>query len=162
MLAAHGEEGAFGWVLNGKHVMSLTELLARALLERHPVSVPGMVRAGGPVSPEQVWLLYRTEDRFEGVEGEWELGAGLVACASRRVLELIQERGRAPEVVALAGYAGWAPSQLEEEIRAGAWLPADLEPGWLLETPAQELWGRAYARLGTTPLAFTSKVIGSA
>ena len=63
LLAAHGQEGAFGWVINGPVVMSLRELLERADLTVEG-DVSGSVRTGGPVSPEQVWLVYRSDPRF--------------------------------------------------------------------------------------------------
>src|SRR5690606_28209821 len=56
LLAAHGPDGAFGWVLNGKAVMSVSELLVRAEVTERRVELPGMVRFGGPVSQDQIWL----------------------------------------------------------------------------------------------------------
>jgi putative transcriptional regulator len=161
LLAAHGQEGAFGWVINGPEVMSLRELFARADLEiEHDIA--GQVRAGGPVSPEQVWLVYRSDERFAGIEGQFEVGPGVTASASRAVLELIA-RGTVPEsVMALIGYAGWAPSQLENEIRVGAWLPIDLQASLVFDEPRERLWEAAYERVGSTPMAFASRTVGSA
>ena len=62
----------------------------------------------------------------------------------------------------LAGYAGWAPMQLENEIRAGAWLPTDVEASIVFDVPADDLWRKAYERIGATPMAFTSRTVGSA
>jgi putative transcriptional regulator len=56
------------------------------------------------------------------------------------------------------GYAGWAPGQLENEIRAGAWLPVDLNPELVFSVPRDKIWQRAYEGAGTTPMAFTSRV----
>ena len=63
---------------------------------------------------------------------------------------------------ALVGYAGWAPSQLEHEIARGAWLPSKLEPSLVFDVPAERLWQAAYERVGVTPMAFTSRTVGSA
>src|SRR5688572_6409563 len=82
LLASHGKNGAFGWVINGERVMSLSELATHAGLECDPA--PGVagkiagsggsdgrggqgysVYLGGPVGREQVWLLYRTEERLQ-------------------------------------------------------------------------------------------------
>jgi len=162
LLAAHGTDGAFGWVLNGREVMRLGELLVRAELVAETPDLPGSVRVGGPVSPDQLWLVYRADDRFEAYEGQLELGQGVVASASRQVLEAIID-GRVPEgLMALVGYAGWAPGQLENEIRAGAWLPTDLDASVVFDVPREDLWHAAYERLGTTPIAFTSRTVGSA
>jgi putative transcriptional regulator len=162
LLAAHGADGAFGWVLNGREVMTLGELLVRAELVEEPPDLAGSVRVGGPVSPDQVWLVYRADRRFETFEGQLELGHGVVASASRKVLEAIVEGSVPDDLMALVGYAGWAPEQLENEIRAGAWLPTDLEAPLVFDVPREKLWQAAYERVGTTPIAFTSRTVGSA
>jgi len=162
LLAAHGPEGAFGWIINGRELMTVSELLIRAELVESAVETAGAVRVGGPVSPEQVWLVYRSDERLPELEGQFEVGVGITASASRSVLEAIAA-GRAPRsLVGFAGYAGWAPSQLENEIRNGAWLPTDVEPDIVFDVPREQVWHGAYERIGATPIAFTSRTVGSA
>ncbi len=158
LMAAHGEEGAFGWVINGREVMTLSELLVRADVATKPPALSGSVRVGGPVSPEQVWLVYREQHRFDDIEDQFEIGPGVLACASRRVLEVIAEGVVPASLFGVIGYAGWAPGQLENEIRGGAWLPVDLKVGLVFDVPREELWQRAYESAGTTPMAFSSRV----
>ncbi len=162
LLASQGEDGAFGWVLNGKAVMSVSELLVRAEITSEVVDLPGMVRFGGPVSQEQVWLVYPSEERLPGVEGQFDVAEGIVATASKAVLEELARGAKMPRVLGLAGYAGWGPGQLEGEIRAGAWLPADVAASMVFGVPVEQLWEQAYAQMGTTPIAFTSRTVGSA
>jgi putative transcriptional regulator len=162
LLAAHGPEGAFGWIINGREVMTLSELLQRSDVTDQHVPLAGNVRVGGPVSPEQVWLVYRSEDRFAGVEGQFEVGSGILASASRKVLETIADRRVSGSVVGLVGYAGWAPDQLEAEIRVGAWLPTDVAAELVFEVPREQIWQRAYERIGASPMAFTTRTVGSA
>lgn len=162
LLAAHGPDGAFGWVINGRELMTLGELLVRAEVTENPPPMRGSVRVGGPVSPEQVWIVYRADERFKDIEGQFQVGDGVTASASRKVLEAIAG-GSVPEsLLALVGYAGWAPSQLEHEIARGAWLPSNLEPSLVFDVPAERLWQAAYERAGVTPIAFTSRTVGSA
>ncbi len=162
LLAAHGPDGAFGWIINGRELMTLPELLMRAEVTTELVDAEGSVRIGGPVSPEQVWLVYRTEHRLVDVEGQFEVGEGITASASRKVLEAVASGQFPNALVGLVGYAGWAPSQLEDEIRAGAWLPTDVDASIVFDVPRDETWTRAYERMGTTPIAFTSRTVGSA
>jgi putative transcriptional regulator len=162
LLAAHGPEGAFGWVINGRELMTIEELLHRADLAPPRISPSGRVRIGGPVSPEQVWLLYRTDDRLRDFPEQFDVGSGVTASPSRRMLEEIAN-GRGPQgVMGLVGYAGWAPSQLENEIRIGSWLPTDADPKIVFDVAREEIWQRAYERMGTTPIAFTTRTVGSA
>ena len=61
LLSAHGPDGAFGWVLNGKQSMSFSELLVRArivgdcagLARRRARGRPGLPRAGLAGLPER-------------------------------------------------------------------------------------------------------------
>lgn len=162
LLAAHGPDGAFGWVINGRDVMTIDELLVRAEISSQGIDAKGTVRIGGPVAQEQVWLIYRTEHRLVEFDEQFEVGNGITASPSRRLLEAIAQ-GRCPDsLIGLLGYAGWAPSQLENEIRVGAWLPTDADASLLFDVPRGEVWQRAYERVGTTPMAFTTRTVGSA
>lgn len=162
LLASHDEEGAFGWVINGAQVMSLSELLVRAEILEERLPVPGLVSRGGPVSEEQVWLVYPEGSKLSGVEGQFDVAPGICATASRALLERLAEGEEVPELRAFAGYAGWAPGQLEDEIRAGGWLPGPIDHDLAFRTPLAEVWQRAFERLGTSPIAFTARTVGSA
>ena len=162
LLAAHGPEGAFGWVINGRELMSLSDLLVRADVTATPPDVHGVVRVGGPVSQEQIWLVYRIQDKFDSIEGQFDVGSHILATASRKVLEALGDGHKHGNVVGLAGYAGWAPSQLENEIRAGAWLPLEVEPAMIFDVPANEAWQYAFSLVGATPMSFTTRTVGLA
>ena len=162
LLASHGPEGAFGWVINGREIMTLAELLVRAEVTESAPDIPGTVRLGGPVSPDQVWLVYKVEDRFDGIEGQFTVGSQILATASKRVLEMLAEGQSDASVVAFAGYAGWAPMQLENEIRKGAWLPTDLDVAMVFDVPRERVWERAFGLVGATPMSFTSRTVGLA
>jgi putative transcriptional regulator len=162
LLAAHGPEGAFGWIINGRELMTLPELLVRSQVSEAPEELSCPVRLGGPVSPEQVWLVYRSEERFIDHDGQFDVGNGITATASRKVLETIAAGTVPRSLIALVGYAGWAPGQLENEIRCGSWLPIDVVPDLVFDTAPEQAWTAAYGRVGTTPIAFTTRTVGSA
>jgi len=162
LLSAHGPEGAFGWVLNGQEAMPLAELLVRTELAQEAPDLPGVARIGGPVSQDQVWLLYPSGVLPAELEGQLEVAEGITASASRKVLEVVAA-GRVPRgLITLVGYAGWGPGQLENEIKLGAWLPTDVTAEVVFDTPLADLWARAYARVGATPMSFTTRTVGSA
>lgn len=163
LVAAHNNEGAFGWVINGEELMSMAELLERADMPKVDGAQPrGTVRRGGPVGREQVWLLYRTADRPADVEDQMDVGCGITASSSRKLLTLLTQ-GTAPfPIIGVAGYAGWGPEQLENEIGSGSWLPMDADASLLFEMEPADLWLKAYERAGVTAMSFTTRVVGSA
>ena len=60
--------------------------------------------------------------------------------------------GRGPRRALVAlGYAGWAPNQLEDELRRNGWLICDADEELLFSTDDQAKWGKALAKLGVSP-----------
>ena len=84
------------------------------------------VLRGGPMQTDRGFVVHRAG-------GEWDstlkVSDALHVTTSRDILAAMA-RGEGPEeaVVAL-GYAGWDGGQLEEEIRANAWLSAPVDLG---------------------------------
>ncbi len=148
LLLEHGEEGALGIVVNRESALLLQDLCRD---HRIPYSCePGKrVRTGGPVQPEQGLVLFGPE--HEDPEGR-PVVDGLHVSASRGTLRRLcgLTRGR---FHCYAGYAGWGPNQLEDEIAAGTWLVARAEPELVLESPPEEIWQRSLAKLGIDPAA---------
>jgi putative transcriptional regulator len=140
----------------------LSELLERTDLASDALDVPGVVRIGGPVSQDQVWLIYPTGALPVDLDGQVEVGSGITASASRKVLEVVAAGQIPGRLITLVGYAGWGPWQLENEIKVGAWLPTDVTAEIVFDTPLESLWARAYARVGATPMSFTTRTVGSA
>ena len=168
MLASHDREGAFGWVINGSTLMTLGELLSQVEIDGPDSDVldsPCLEREvckGGPVSTEQVGLVYPAHEALEGIKEQIEICPGIYATASRDFLERLADGLNVPSVRAFAGYAGWAEGQLESEIKEGVWLPGEISSELLFETSSSQIWNRAYQLQGMNPMAFTSKTIGSA
>lgn len=167
LLASHDAEGAFGWVINGEPLLSIGELLEQAGIDvdpnaKEPACLLDPVRKGGPVSVEQVWLVYPTQASLPDVDGQMEIAPGISATASREFLQKLASGIDVPGLRAFAGYAGWAGGQLESEIKAGAWLPGEPHVDLVFDTASEDMWQRAYEKQGTTPIAFTTRVVGSA
>jgi putative transcriptional regulator len=71
-------------------------------------------------------------------------------------------RGQGPsEAVVALGYAGWQGGQLEDEIRANAWLSAPVDSRLIFDTPFESRW-QAAGRLLGIELALISPVSGNA
>ena len=160
LLGRAGEEGALGWVVNGRELMSVRELLTSSDLVPASQSIPdtpsfaSAVRVGGPVAPAAGWLIYRRLP--QPLPGEITVGADLGVTGELAAFSaLLAGRGPA-DFRMLLGCAGWAPGQLEAEIGAGAWLPAAVTPALVMDAQAAFVWDEAYhLAVGTEPAAFS-------
>ena len=88
--------------------------------------------------------------------------AGLAPLPGSRLLATVDLDGDPEEVrphlVAIrvfAGYAGWAPEQLDAEIAAGGWYVVDALPGDVLAADPGHLWRDVLRRQGL-PLALAA------
>lgn len=147
-LVQEGEEGALGIVVNRE-----TSLLLGDLCRDHKIPYVGdpgkRVRLGGPVQPEQGFVLYGPEHGDpEGREVQDGLHLSTSTGTLARLCSLQQGRFHC-----YSGYAGWGPGQLEREIAEGAWIIAPSNPHLVLEGPPDEIWVRALRDLGIDPAA---------
>src|SRR5688500_18352929 len=124
LLGRHGEDGALGWVLNGRELMSVRELFSSSELVPDGVAVPETAPfartacVGGPVAPAAGWLVYRRPP--EALPGEIPVGPELGVSGEMAAFTLVLRGGGPSQFRLLLGCAGWAPGQLESEISAGA------------------------------------------
>lgn len=167
LLGLHDEESSLGWIVNGE-VVERAALVVRATgLAKPGDALPAAFDApalrGGPVSPDTVWILYRRAKGEPLLDGSIAVGEEIAVTATQDALRALI-RGQGPSSFRLlVGYAGWGAGQLERELAAGAWLPAEADGALLFEDPPATLWQRAYAKtIGTIPAAFVSTSRGSA
>ncbi len=122
LLLQQSDEGALGVVVNHE-----TPLLLRDLCRDQSIDYSGdpkkHVRRGGPVQPENGLVLFGPEHVDPADPEDRQVLNGLHVSASRETLHRLCKlpRGR---FHCYAGYAGWAPEQLEQEIGAGSWITA--------------------------------------
>jgi putative transcriptional regulator len=151
LLVAHGDDGALGIVVNGnKPVACVGDLLEQLSLVDDASKFKDEVRLGGPVQPEIGWLVYRPSAEVAR-EGEIKLTDSVAVTQSREVLAAIGRSEGPAQYAAYLGYAGWAPGQLDEELRRGAWLPATIDASIVFDVAVDDRWKRAYALAGVTP-----------
>ena len=146
LLCEFAEEGAFGLVLNRPTEFPASEVVQLVPPIAAANDLPLWI--GGPVEPERGWILF-TEKR-ERDEAR-EIAPGLFLSASPDVLRRVLESSMPPRARVMAGYAGWGPGQLDQELSESSWLLADVDAEFLFTTPAAELWEAAIRRIGADP-----------
>ena len=139
-------EGAFGLVLNRP-----TEMAASEMVRLEPPIARGndlRLHVGGPVQPERGWILVGDEPD----EPEFRTVIdGLYLSTSPTLLRRVLEARPEPRARVVAGYAGWGPGQLDEELAQSAWLMADVELDLVFDVDANVMWETAIRRLGADP-----------
>ena len=164
LLIDHGEEGSFGFVINRRTDLALTDVFNEVGVTGEAAeSVSAPVLLGGPVSPESGWILYDAEGVPQPSSGKTIAVGERISCsASIELLERIA-RGDGPETCAMMlGYSGWGAGQLEDEMKKGSWIPVDLDYGLVFETPVDQRWEAALASLGIDPARVIDSQIASA
>jgi putative transcriptional regulator len=145
LMLDHGPEGALGVVLNRPTGLPVDEIL-EPWSDQALASPPGVVFRGGPVSPDAVIGLART-DADEIDESLWRIvldGVGTVDLAIVPGEQPVNVLG----VRMFAGYAGWSPDQLEEELAEGAWIVLDAVEADVFTADAGALWHDVLQRQG--------------
>jgi putative transcriptional regulator len=133
LVCQHDSEGAFGLVLNRSSGNKLGEMIV--------ADVPDPIKEqtlflGGPVQLSALSFLH--SDNFlpdASVMPNLDLGHSLDT-----LVELGESFSSTRKMKMFAGYAGWSPGQLEEEMKRKAWLvhPASLE--LVFDTDPKTLW----------------------
>jgi putative transcriptional regulator len=146
LLIRQDDEGALGIVVNRE-----TSLLLRDLCRDHEIPYSGnpdkRVRLGGPVQPEQGFVLYGPEHGDpEGHEIEPGLHFSTSTSTLARLCALSDGRFQC-----YSGYAGWGPRQLEREITEGTWILAPPDPSLVLDQDPEEMWRGALTSNGIDP-----------
>ena len=137
------DTGALGVVLNRESDLSLASVLPPwAGL----VSAPRALFAGGPVSPEGAICLASPTGVDEDPPGWRRLFSAIGLLHLDTPVEIAE--GAYRDLRIFAGYAGWAPDQLQGEVERGAWVPVRLHPGDVFDSDPATLWRRVLGRQG--------------
>ncbi|MFE3324546.1 YqgE/AlgH family protein [Streptomyces sp. NPDC059176] len=149
LLLDHDDEGSLGVILNRPTPVGVVDILEPwAGL----AGEPGVVFQGGPVSLDSA-LGVAVIPGDEGPLG-WRRVYGAIGLVDLEA---------PPELLAaalgslriFAGYAGWGPGQLEDELTEGAWYVVESEPGDVSSPRPEALW-RAVLRRQRSELAMVA------
>jgi putative transcriptional regulator len=144
LMAQHNHDGALGVVIN----RPLGDRPVAGLLEAFGVDAKGMtgnvrVFAGGPVSPEIGFVVHGADYHLANTI---DIDGKVALTAAPDVLRDIG-RGKGPTKSLVAfGYAGWGPSQLDDEIARGDWYSVAEEPSLVFDDDRANVWTDAMAR----------------
>ncbi|MCH7559260.1 MAG: YqgE/AlgH family protein [Planctomycetes bacterium] len=153
-LCAHSADGAMGLVVN-KLIDGITfpDLLQQLNIETTSPDEKIRVHFGGPVESGRGFVLH-SDDYVQ--ESTLVIRDGVALTATVEVLRDIAE-GNGPTRSLLAlGYAGWAPGQLDSEIKANGWLNVTADENLIFGGKLDNKWSKAIAKLGIDLLSLSS------
>lgn len=143
-LLAHGDEGAFGVILNRPSDTAVGEIIEPwAPL----AALPGVMFLGGPVGRNAVVGLGRLAEGPASDEHRHDWQPTVPGITTVDLNQPPVLTGEEVEAVRLfAGSAGWAAGQLEDELAEGAWWLVDPAVDDLFCPDPEALWTKVLRR----------------
>ena len=101
---------------------------------------------GGPVEPYAGFTLHSRDVMLENsVPVDDETAVNVQDDA----LQALAEGAGPNRMIFILGYAGWAPGQLENEMKRGDWYVVEADPELIFSEEPSRTWERAVARFST-------------
>lgn len=135
LLIDYDWNGAMGLVINRPSRLRLSEVLPeiKGLKQRTDT-----VYFGGPVGRSQMLLLVRSGSQLEESH---PVSEDIYISSSRMVLQRMIDHADAKESFRVyAGYAGWAPGQLNQEVSKGSWHIFEADAKIVFDMEPSEIW----------------------
>lgn len=143
-ICEHNEEGAMGLIINKPLGIQLNDILEELKISPSQALNPNIMQ-GGPVSPEQGFVLYQGDaDNIQSIM----VGDLVHLTTSKDILNSISNGDGPADSIICLGYAGWDAGQLEEEIANNSWLTVQADSELLFHTDSEQLANKAASKLG--------------
>lgn len=149
-MCEHNEYGAIGIVINRPISMMLGEIFQQMNISCTDTAINQTpVLAGGPIDQERGFIFHKPSKH------KWRstinLSSDIAITTSKDILEAIAGGEGPKQFLISLGYAGWAPGQLESELKENAWLTVKADKHILFDTPYESRWFESVALLGIDP-----------
>ena len=160
LMCAHSHEGAMGIIINHTlENLSYEDLFEQLSMPADKLKNTLPVHYGGPVEVNRGFVIYRHDEKF--LDDAMLIIGEIAISVSLNLLQAIAA-GEGPKDRLLAlGYAGWAPGQLEAEIKINSWISVPVSSELLFDQNNPRKWERA-AMLQAVDLSKLSTVAGHA
>lgn len=142
LVIEHGPAGTLGLILNRSTKVLLSEALPDFTVLKG-TTYP--LFAGGPVEATRLLLLFRLSEPPADARSVFD---GVYVGGTPGILERVIMQPKPTETFrAFAGYAGWAPRQLETEMHQGAWAALPPDAVSIFDQDPATLWKNSLSRL---------------
>lgn len=147
LMISHNDEGAFGLVVNRRAEANLGDVV-EGFEESPAKDIP--IYVGGPVQQQFLFVLHT------GLPEELRSDHSLIPVEEvvfEPVFQTLEDylkiewaalpESLRPKIHLFAGYAGWAPGQLEGELEEGAWTTHPAKAEIVFHPKPEEGWNKA-------------------
>ncbi|HKK75995.1 MAG TPA: YqgE/AlgH family protein [Saprospiraceae bacterium] len=133
VLCEHNKEGSLGFILNRPLAISVD-----GLVKDFP-EFEAEVYSGGPVDHRTLHYLHNLGDMLDD---SVKIARGVYWGGDFEKLKVLisTELVKPKNIRFFLGYSGWSAGQLEEEMRLGSWMLADLFANYVFKTEPDDLW----------------------
>jgi putative transcriptional regulator len=140
-IVKHGAAGAFGLVINRPLAKGPVEDLLKGFgLDSRGAKGEIVIHYGGPVSPRAGFVLH-SDDVL--LEESAKVANGIAMTSDPKLIEAMAQGKGPKQSLFIMGYAGWAPGQLEGELKAGSWYVVSGDKGLIFGKDADRKWQQA-------------------
>jgi putative transcriptional regulator len=148
-ISEHTARGAIGIVVNRLHaLLSAEDIFKELKIQYVPQAAHIPIHIGGPVHVGEVFILHGPPFGWKGC---LLISDTLALSNTMDILEAIA-RGRGPSRFLISlGCAGWGPGQLEQEIKANAWLTYPMDEQVLFSASVDDRWQATMRLIGVAP-----------
>jgi putative transcriptional regulator len=146
LICEHTANGALGIIINRPLAMTLDEVFTQLALDNRNTRLgERLVLKGGPVQVDRGFVVHRAGGSWDST---LQVSDNIHVTTSRDVLAALAGGNGPDDAFVALGYAGWQAGQLEEEIRANAWLNVPASEAIVFDMRFEERWHAAGRLLG--------------
>lgn len=141
LLSEHDDSGTLGFILNKP-----TDVNINDAVEDFP-EFKSLLYFGGPVETDTLFYIHTIGEKLEGAK---KIVNGIYWGGNYDQLKLMIDTGQVqPNMIRFyAGYSGWDPSQLANEMKEKSWLVSECNERFTFYDDPKCLWSQVLRSMG--------------
>jgi putative transcriptional regulator len=142
LICENNEDGSIGFILNKPSLVNLDDVFEELGNFKKKLLV------GGPVQQDSMHFIHRS---LTNVDGGTKIGEGIYWGGNFEQLKILMKENRVDpgDVLYFLGYSGWAPGQLDEELRENSWIVSpDATAAQVFGLDPELLWQEVLKNMG--------------
>ncbi len=140
LIVEHNRNGTVGFVLNKPFFLPMKDIFSKL------PDIPDNISLGGPVEPNTLHFIHTLGNKFgdsKKLQSNLHWGGDFEQMHMSIKSGLVDLR----QIKFFVGYSGWAPGQLNEELKRSQWVISDLSTDKIINSP-RNLWDECIESLG--------------